>query len=239
MAPSEPRRRRTAACPRVMLNEVESLGRPRALQSEDKPWNIMSELTCKLEQKRLHCQQRQAELGSERRRLKAIPMQSWPPFVRKAGVSIKQIGAAAQWRHAGLTKGGFRDGSAGDPSREGGAFGDDGQDGSCETPRGIAQLLRMGWFRPVHCKSPGVQEVRACWWHARSNCRQATGHRVKHQRHFARFRAEDGRCDAHGFRGAHEELCAGQAMLEQHQPKRCSRPAPGGGEYFEATARQC
>jgi transposase len=27
--------------------------------------------------------------------------------------------------------------------------------------RGIAQLLRMGWFRPVHAKSPGAQEVRA------------------------------------------------------------------------------
>jgi transposase len=27
--------------------------------------------------------------------------------------------------------------------------------------RGIAQLLRMGWFRPVHCKSMAAQEVRA------------------------------------------------------------------------------
>src|ERR687897_392425 len=27
--------------------------------------------------------------------------------------------------------------------------------------RGIAQLLRMGWYRPVHCKSPAAQEVRA------------------------------------------------------------------------------
>src|ERR671927_869324 len=27
--------------------------------------------------------------------------------------------------------------------------------------RGIAHLLRMGWFRPVHCKSPPAQEVRA------------------------------------------------------------------------------
>ncbi len=25
----------------------------------------------------------------------------------------------------------------------------------------MAQLLRMGWFRPVHDKSPGSQEVRA------------------------------------------------------------------------------
>src|ERR687884_2047769 len=27
--------------------------------------------------------------------------------------------------------------------------------------RGIAQLLRLGWFRPVHCKSLPAQEVRA------------------------------------------------------------------------------
>src|SRR5215208_2907569 len=27
--------------------------------------------------------------------------------------------------------------------------------------RGIAHLLRMGWFRPVHCKAPPAQEVRA------------------------------------------------------------------------------
>ena len=27
--------------------------------------------------------------------------------------------------------------------------------------RGIAQLMRLGWFRPVHCKSLPVQELRA------------------------------------------------------------------------------
>ena len=27
--------------------------------------------------------------------------------------------------------------------------------------RGIAQLMRLGWFRPVHCKSASTQEVRA------------------------------------------------------------------------------
>jgi len=27
--------------------------------------------------------------------------------------------------------------------------------------RGIAQLIRMGWFRPVHAKSIGAQEIRA------------------------------------------------------------------------------
>jgi len=28
--------------------------------------------------------------------------------------------------------------------------------------RGIAQLMRLGWFRRVHCKSLPAQEVRAC-----------------------------------------------------------------------------
>ena len=27
--------------------------------------------------------------------------------------------------------------------------------------RGIAQLMRLGWFRAVHCKSIGAQETRA------------------------------------------------------------------------------
>ena len=27
--------------------------------------------------------------------------------------------------------------------------------------RGIAQLMRLGWFRAVHCKSMGAQETRA------------------------------------------------------------------------------
>ena len=27
--------------------------------------------------------------------------------------------------------------------------------------RGLAQLLRMGWFRPVHAKSIGSREIRA------------------------------------------------------------------------------
>ena len=27
--------------------------------------------------------------------------------------------------------------------------------------RGIAQLMRLGWFRPAHCKSMAAQEMRA------------------------------------------------------------------------------
>ena len=39
--------------------------------------------------------------------------------------------------------------------------------------RGIAQLLRMGWYRPVHCKSPPAQDVGHCWSGA-SSCRASS-----------------------------------------------------------------
>jgi transposase len=30
----------------------------------------------------------------------------------------------------------------------------------CKDARGTAQLMRLGWFRPVHCKSLAAQETR-------------------------------------------------------------------------------
>ena len=39
--------------------------------------------------------------------------------------------------------------------------------------RGIAQLMRLGWFRPVHCKSLAAQEFGHYWAHencCRPNC---------------------------------------------------------------------
>src|SRR5882757_8240452 len=59
--------------------------------------------------------------------------------------------------------------------------------------RGIAQLLRMGWFRPVHAKSPRSQEVRALLVARKAAADQAVGCGVQHPRYSARVRAEDGR----------------------------------------------
>ena len=39
--------------------------------------------------------------------------------------------------------------------------------------RGIAQLMRLGWFRPVHCKSLAAQETRAV--EPRRVCRRLFG----------------------------------------------------------------
>jgi transposase len=71
-----------------------------------------------------------------------------------------EAGPLSQWLYAGLKKAGFavelletrhvRDAFKTMPVKT------DRKDA-----RGIAQLLRLGWFRPVHCKSVPAQETRA------------------------------------------------------------------------------
>ncbi|MGI9417411.1 MAG: IS110 family transposase [Geminicoccaceae bacterium] len=80
------------------------------------------------------------------------------------GLLLSRIGLEAgplsQWLYAGLAEAGFtvelletrhvRDAFKAMPIKT------DKKDA-----RGIAQLMRLGWFRPVHCKSLPAQEVRA------------------------------------------------------------------------------
>ncbi len=71
-----------------------------------------------------------------------------------------EAGPLSQWLYAGLAKAGFavelletrhvRDAFKAMPIKT------DRKDA-----QGIAQLMRLGWFRPVHCKSLPAQEVRA------------------------------------------------------------------------------
>src|SRR3954468_13540120 len=82
----------------------------------------------------------------------------------KSGVEISRIGLEAgplsQWLYAGMREAGLavelletrhvRDAFKAMPVKT------DRNDA-----RGIAQLMRLGWFRPVHCKSLPAQELRA------------------------------------------------------------------------------
>ena len=66
--------------------------------------------------------------------------------------------------------------------------------------RGIAQLLRMGWFRSVHRKSPTSQEVRLVGW-TQTSAEQITGRGAEHSWHSAWLWSQ-GRGSAQGpFRG--------------------------------------
>jgi len=82
----------------------------------------------------------------------------------KLGVEVSRIGLEAgplsQWLYAGMREAGLpvelletrhvRDAFKAMPVKT------DRNDA-----RGIAQLMRLGWFRPVHCKSLPAQELRA------------------------------------------------------------------------------
>ena len=85
-------------------------------------------------------------------------------WLRSAGLSLARIGLEAgplsQWLYAGMREAGLavelletrhvRDAFKAMPVKS------DRNDA-----RGIAQLMRLGWFRPVHCKSKTAQETRA------------------------------------------------------------------------------
>src|SRR3954469_17902489 len=99
---------------------------------------------------------REAKIASE-----PAPLIAWVPGV---GVASARIGLEAgplwQWLYAAMREAGLavelletrhvRDAFKAMPVKT------DRKDA-----RGIAQLLRLGWFRPVHCKSVSAQETRA------------------------------------------------------------------------------
>jgi transposase len=85
-------------------------------------------------------------------------------FFAGLGLPLTRIGLEAgplsQWLHAGLAKAGF-EAVLLETRQVKAALSAMIVKTDRKDARGIAQLLRMGWFRPVHCKSPPAQEVRA------------------------------------------------------------------------------
>ena len=81
--------------------------------------------------------------------------------------------------------------------------------------RGMAQLLRMGWFRPVHAKSPESQEVRALLV-----ARKQLQHKLKDIERSLRgilrgFGLKVGKVTDKTFEARIRELVTGHPMLEQ------------------------
>jgi transposase len=85
-------------------------------------------------------------------------------FFRQLGVAVTRIGLEAgplsQWLHAGLAAAGF-EAVLLETRHVKAALSAMVVKTDRKDARGIAQLLRMGWYRPVHRKSPAAQEVRA------------------------------------------------------------------------------
>lgn len=85
-------------------------------------------------------------------------------FFRESGLTVTRIGLEAgplsQWLHAGLSAAGL-EAVLLETRHVKAALSAMTVKTDRKDARGIAQLLRMGWFRPVHRKSPDAQEVRA------------------------------------------------------------------------------
>jgi transposase len=80
--------------------------------------------------------------------------------------------------------------------------------------RGIAQLMRLGWFRPVHCKSMGAQETRAVLT-ARKLLQNKLGDVEASLRGLLRgFGLKVGKTTPKRFAGRVKELVVGHASLE-------------------------
>jgi transposase len=85
-------------------------------------------------------------------------------FFGQLGLPLTRVGLEAgplsQWLHAGLTAAGF-EAVLLETRHVKAALSAMVVKTDRKDARGIAQLLRMGWYRPVHRKSPPAQEVRA------------------------------------------------------------------------------
>src|SRR2546423_13028653 len=80
--------------------------------------------------------------------------------------------------------------------------------------RGIAQLMRLGWFRPVHCKSIGAQETRTLL-----TARKLVQSKLRDVENSLRgilrgFGLKVGKTTAKRFEGRIKELVAGHPSLQ-------------------------
>jgi len=81
--------------------------------------------------------------------------------------------------------------------------------------RGIAQLMRLGWFRPVHCKSQDAQEVRAVLTARKLLQSKMLDIEMSLRGVLRGFGLKVGRTTPARFAGRIGELVAGHVTLEQ------------------------
>ena len=139
-------------------------------------------------------------------------------FFSELGLPLTQIGLEAgplsQWLHAGMVKAGLpvvlletRHVKAALSAM---IVKTDRKDA-----RGIAQLLRMGWYRPVHCKSLLAQEVRALLAGRKLLQNKLLDIELSIRGLLRGFGLKMGKVSQSRFAARVEELIAGHAMLEQ------------------------
>jgi transposase len=163
----------------------------------------------------LHC--RRSWEGREESKVETHP-EALVKFFKDFGLPLTRIGLEAgplsQWLYAGLTEAGFEtvlmETRHVKKVLSASTVKTDRRDA-----RGMTQLLRMGWFRPVHAKSVGSQEVRALLV-ARKQLQKKLSDIALSLRGILRgFGLKVGDVTQKAFEARIRELATGHAMLEQ------------------------
>jgi transposase len=152
---------------------------------------------------------REAKVASEPEALAA--------FLASLNVPLTRVGLEAgplsQWLHAGLLQAGFEvvllETRHVKAALSAMMVKTDRRDA-----RGIAQLLRMGWYRPVHGKSPAAQEIRALLGGRKMLLGKLLDLELSIRGILRGFGLKLGETTKSRFAGRVRELAAGQAMLE-------------------------
>src|SRR5215210_1063030 len=138
-------------------------------------------------------------------------------FLSRLGVPLPRVGLEAgplsQWLHAGLTEAGFETVLL-ETRQVKAALSAMVVKTDRKDARGIAQLLRMGWFRPVHRKSPPAQEVRALLVGRKLLQSKLLDVELSIRGILRGFGLKVGKVSKGWFATRVRELVAGQAMLE-------------------------
>ena len=155
-------------------------------------------------------------------------------FFKGLGFPMKRIGLEAgplsQWLHAGLAQAGF--GTVLLETRHvKAALSAMTVKTDRKDARGIAQLLRMGWFRAVHAKSIGSQEVRALLVARKQLLGRLIDVELSIRGILRGFGLKVGPVTRKGFEARIHELVTGQATLERITTAMLSARAALKAEY--------
>jgi len=125
-----------------------------------------------------------------------------------------EAGPLSQWIHAGLASTGF-DVALLETRHVRAALSAMAVKTDRKDARGIAQLLRMGWFRPVHVKSVSAQEARALLVARRMLQTKVLDVELSLRGVLRGFGLKVGRVTPRTYERRVRELAAGQPVLEQ------------------------
>jgi transposase len=138
-------------------------------------------------------------------------------FLAELGLAVTRVGLEAgplsQWLHAGLTTAGHETVLL-ETRHVKAALSAMVVKTDRRDARGIAHLLRMGWYRPVHSKSPAAQEIRALLAGRKMLLGKLLDVELSIRGILRGFGLKLGETTKPRFADRVRELAAGQAMLE-------------------------